>query len=117
MTAEEQMETNQHLAALGISPLAMQAIPLSMVYEEDIRRDETQKETIQIPSDSEEGSARQGAPAENKANPLAAEQTIPPDDNLTPEVHLAEFDPMSAMVVYSGKVNFINHLLVYYFND
>lgn len=117
MTAKEQMEINTVLATLGVSPLAMQAIPVSMVSDENIFSNETQKEPITILSDGEEGDVSQSAPAENKANPLAAEQTTPTDDNPTPEVHLAEFDHMSAMVVYSGEVNFINHSLVYYFND
>lgn len=53
MTAEEQMETNNTLTALGISPLIMPAIPIFMMREEDILKDATQGKPIQILSDSE----------------------------------------------------------------
>lgn len=112
MTAEEQLEINTVLATLGASPLAMQAIPISMVSEENNFSNEIHKEHIRILSDGEDGGLSESAPAQNEANPIAAESRNPNDNNPPKEVHLAKFDPMSAMVVYSKEVNPINHFLV-----
>lgn len=89
MTAQEQMELNQNLTALGVPPLAISAIPISVVYADNIP-DDSMKEPIQILSDSEEGVL---------ANP---EQTTMTD--ITPDVPLTAIKLPSASTVHSGDV-------------
>lgn len=61
MTAREQLELNVDLASLGIPPMKMPSIAIDVVYNEDIPGEARRDAPIHIPSDSEEGNAREDA--------------------------------------------------------
>jgi hypothetical protein len=88
MTAEEQMEINSGLASLGIPPLIMQAIPISIVHEKKTLRETTPGEPIHIPSDSGEGNANPSTSAEANTNPEEIEHVPSPRRSPIAEVHL-----------------------------
>lgn len=90
MTAKEQIHINEDLNTLGIAPLIMQVIPISIVHEGNIIRDSAAGEPTLIISDSKGNNNDQGIPTETRNNP---------------EVQSEEINPSSAMVVYSEKVN------------
>lgn len=100
MNAEEELEINQNLIALGIPPL-ITATPISVVYG-DNPEDDTTKEPIQIPSDSEEGNANQIVPTGDTIAPANPEQITLADNTLN--APLEAKDPASATIVHSEEV-------------
>lgn len=100
MNAEEELELNQNLIALGVPPLTT-ATPISVVYR-DNPEGNTTKEPIHIPSDPEESNVHQIVSTGDTSAQANLEQTPLADSTL--EAPLEAKDPSSAMTIYSEEV-------------
>ena len=100
MNAEEELELNQNLIALGVPPLTT-ATPISVVYR-DNPESKTTKEPIHVLSDPDESNVRQTMPNDDTSAQTNLEK-LPLADS-TPEVPLEATEPSSAMTIYSEEV-------------
>ena len=110
MNAEEELELNQNLIALGVPPLTT-ATPISVIYR-DNPEGNTTEEPIHIPSDPKESNVRQIVPTGDTSARATLEQT--PLEDSTLEASSEAKDPSSAMTIYSEEVTSKNHLLIYF---
>lgn len=97
LTAQEEQQINETLASLGVPNLAIDVTPISMSFEPPPAPENAPSEPILIPSDTEEGHAE--TPTAPGQSSLPA--TVPGTDDAI-ESPLAEVDPDSALVIYSG---------------
>lgn len=114
MTAEEQLEINAVLTSLGSSPLALHAIPISMVPADAIPSNEVPRETIITLSDEEDGGKNPSKEisAEDQIDSNAANPEEPTDVISQEGLCLGTPSIASAVDTQPKEVTFINHHLV-----
>ena len=94
LTAQEEEQLNNTLASLGVPNVAIDTTPISMAFDPPPVPENVPAETIQIPSDTEEGET---------APPSAPEHSTLPEmitSDTAAENPPCEIDPNSALVAH-----------------
>jgi hypothetical protein len=91
------LELNESLIAAGLTPLAIDATPISMAFAQNEECEGAPGIPIQILSDNEENPSRPSDIDQPATETAEIEESVP-------QTSLPGIDPPSAMVLYSGLV-------------